>query len=210
MAGASPPPVVALVARPPLRPVAEDGSRPLASSKAALVDSESEGIPGASEDGYSSADDISQSSPVMGESSSPVVDSFKNSVPVGTSLGEPNPEGAAPATGKTDTLKPGTGNWKNLFVDNRSMSADAMLSHFADISISRSCVLLETDAHNDVWKRCLIGYVAGKYPGFLALKSIISNIWKCEANLSIHESGWIVYKFNSDEDKLEVLNKGPT
>ena len=59
MAGASSPPVVALAARPPPRPVAEDCSRSLASSKAASVDTVSEGFHGDSKDGYSSTDDIS-------------------------------------------------------------------------------------------------------------------------------------------------------
>jgi hypothetical protein len=53
-----------------------------------------------------------------------------------------------------------------------------------------------------------VGYVSGKYPGFKALNNLISTVWKCEATLSTHESGWLVYRFNS-EDKLAVLQGGP-
>ena len=127
----------------------------------------------------------------------------------GTSAQRPSPAAVLPTSGKADFPKSSTGNWKNLFKENRSLNANTMLSYVSDISNSSPCVLLEEDAHNEVWKRCLIGYVAGKYPGFLALKSIINRLWKCDATLSIHESGWIVYKFQNEEDKLEVLNKGP-
>jgi hypothetical protein len=54
-----------------------------------------------------------------------------------------------------------------------------------------------------------LGYVAGEFPGFKALNSIIANTWHCEASLSIHESGWLVYKFNNVDDKLAVLARGP-
>ena len=54
-----------------------------------------------------------------------------------------------------------------------------------------------------------MGYVTGKSPGFKALKNIISSSWKCEASLAIHESGWLVYRFNNIDDKLAVLANGP-
>ena len=54
-----------------------------------------------------------------------------------------------------------------------------------------------------------MGYVSGKNPGFRALHNIIASIWKCEASLTIHESGWLIYHFKSEEDKLTVLRGGP-
>ena len=54
-----------------------------------------------------------------------------------------------------------------------------------------------------------MGYVSGKRPGFRALNSIISNVWKCEATLNIHDSGWLVYRFKSEADKLTILHGGP-
>jgi len=54
-----------------------------------------------------------------------------------------------------------------------------------------------------------VGYVSRKKPGYGALNSIISNVWKCEANLSIHDSGWLVYRFKTEEAKLSVLSGGP-
>ena len=38
---------------------------------------------------------------------------------------------------------------------------------------------------------------------------MIANTWHCEATLNIHESGWLVYKFQNEVDKLVVLRGGP-
>ena len=54
----------------------------------------------------------------------------------------------------------------------------------------------------------MVGYVSGKSPGYRALNGIISSIWKCEASLTIHDYGWLIYRFNREEDKLSVLCGG--
>jgi hypothetical protein len=54
-----------------------------------------------------------------------------------------------------------------------------------------------------------VGYISGKSPGYRALYNIISNVWKREATLTIHESGWLVYRFKTEEAKLSVLRGGP-
>jgi hypothetical protein len=66
----------------------------------------------------------------------------------------------------------------------------------------------DLDYTSDDWKLCAVGYVSGKFPGYRALNNIIGNTWKCEATLTIHESGWLVYKFQNEEDKLFVLRGG--
>jgi hypothetical protein len=68
---------------------------------------------------------------------------------------------------------------------------------FSALNDIQSCPLLTEDLDHscDDWKLCAIGYVSGKFPGYRALKGIIGNIWKCEAALTIYESGWLVCKF---------------
>nr|TKS12645.1 hypothetical protein D5086_0000061640 [Populus alba] len=61
----------------------------------------------------------------------------------------------------------------------------------------------------EVWNYCVVGYISGKSTGFKALNSIIANVWKTEATLTIHETGWLIYRFKSEEDKLDVLRGGP-
>nr|TKS08427.1 hypothetical protein D5086_0000103080 [Populus alba] len=51
--------------------------------------------------------------------------------------------------------------------------------------------------------------VFGKSPGYRSLNSIISNVWKYESTLTIHDSGWHVYHFKTEEAKLTVLHGGP-
>ena len=103
------------------------------------------------------------------------------------------------------------GKWRDLFSNNRSLENCSKLIHFSGISNSKSCSLLEEDLddHYAVWKTCLIGYVAGKSPGFKALNSIVSSTWHCNATLTIHASGWLIYKFSNVDDKMVVLGGGP-
>ena len=83
--------------------------------------------------------------------------------------------------------------------------------HFSSFNDIQSCSLLTEDLDHscDDSKLCVIGYVSGKFFGYRALNSIIGNTWKCEATLTIHESGWLVYKFQNEEDKFSVLCGGP-
>jgi hypothetical protein len=42
--------------------------------------------------------------------------------------------------------------------------------------------------NKDLWKLCIIGYVAGKFLGFTALNNLISSSLKCNAKLNMHDS----------------------
>jgi hypothetical protein len=47
-----------------------------------------------------------------------------------------------------------------------------------------------------------------KFPGFKALSRIIGNTWKCDISLTIHDSGWLIYKFNNKDDEFSILSGG--
>uniref|UniRef100_A0A3N7GN93 DUF4283 domain-containing protein n=1 Tax=Populus trichocarpa TaxID=3694 RepID=A0A3N7GN93_POPTR len=126
---------------------------------------------------------------------------------------------AQPTVSVEEISHPGTsispdhtvGKWRDLFATNRSSASYSKLIHFSNISTARQCSLLDEDLDSncDLWKSCVVGYVDGKFPGYKALHDIVTNTWQCEASLTIHESGWLVYKFNSVDDKLAVLASGP-
>ncbi|KAL9366315.1 hypothetical protein Peur_037514 [Populus x canadensis] len=101
--------------------------------------------------------------------------------------------------------------WRDLFSSNRNSDACTKLNNFSLFHTTKSCSISSDDFHHsfDVWKWCAVGYVSGKYHGFKALNNLISTVWKCEATLSTNESGWLVYRFNSEEDKLAVLQGSP-
>ena len=61
----------------------------------------------------------------------------------------------------------------------------------------------------EVWNFFVVGYISGKSPGFKALNNIISTVWKTEATLTIHETGWLIYRFKSEVEKFSVLRGGP-
>ncbi|KAJ6986394.1 hypothetical protein NC653_024088 [Populus alba x Populus x berolinensis] len=101
--------------------------------------------------------------------------------------------------------------WRDLFATNRSTITGPKLPRFSASCNDLPCDLVSDDLDNNynVWELCIVGYIAGKSPGFKALNNIISSSWKCDATLSIHESGWLVYKFKNIDDKLAVLANGP-
>jgi len=98
-----------------------------------------------------------------------------------------------------------------LFFSNRSTVSCTKLHNCSLNHLSKTCAISPEDIQPkfEVWNFCAVGYVSGKSPGYRALNNIISNVWKCEATLTIHDSGWLVYKFKTEEEKLTVLRGGP-
>jgi hypothetical protein len=121
-------------------------------------------------------------------------------VPLAASVSEtPNPS------------KPTPKAWRNLFAPNRNINSCPKLLHYSVFTETRGCNLLDDDLHTkcDLWKLSLVGYIAGRSPGFKALQNLILNSWHCEASLIIHASGWLIFQFANEEDKLNVLSGGP-
>ncbi|KAJ6298456.1 hypothetical protein OIU76_019582 [Salix suchowensis] len=115
------------------------------------------------------------------------------------------------AQGEGNQISAPLGQWKNLFASNRSSSNCPKLKFYAELSAADECTLLakDLDVKCAMWKTCLIGYVSGKFPGFKALSAVIDNKFNCEAVLTLHESGWLIYKLKNEKDKLAVLRGGP-
>lgn len=91
-----------------------------------------------------------------------------------------------------------------------SNSQSPTLVHFPKYASSVSCHLQETDVSDLVvkWKFCLIGYVAGKFPGYASLLTYINRTWQCKAHFTMHDSGWLIFAFSSELEMLEVLGAG--
>jgi len=98
--------------------------------------------------------------------------------------------------------------WVNLFRDNRNPAKGIKLDEW---EVEGDLVMLEeddVDVVEEVWGFCLVGLFAGKFPGMAAVRSLREG-WKVNCSHWRHRSGWIVFKFQSDEDRLKVLNGGP-
>ncbi|XP_011002178.1 PREDICTED: uncharacterized protein LOC105109244 [Populus euphratica] len=116
-----------------------------------------------------------------------------------------------PYSGISKPVEPAAGKWRDMFSSNRNTANCPTIVHFSDSSNAENYTLLDGDLDNncDVWKLCVVANVAGKFPGFKALTSMIGNTWKCDASLTIHDSGRLINKFNNEDDKLFVLSGGP-
>ena len=106
---------------------------------------------------------------------------------------------------KGDVLK---APWVNLFKDNRNLGKGIKLEA---VDEDGDLVMIEeedVDVVEEAWGYCLVGQFAGKFPGLVAVRNIREG-WKVNCTHWIHRSGWIVFKFQSEEDRLKVLNGGP-
>ncbi|KAK4375696.1 hypothetical protein RND71_006373 [Anisodus tanguticus] len=66
----------------------------------------------------------------------------------------------------------------------------------------------DIDDLTDTWGYLLIGYFAGTFPGNIALMKLCRS-WGVTYRFTVHASGWIIFKFNSEADKEKVMANGP-
>ncbi|KAJ6886526.1 hypothetical protein NC651_027026 [Populus alba x Populus x berolinensis] len=106
---------------------------------------------------------------------------------------------------------PLTGRSTNSPVTQSLGSLSSSLVHFPAYSSYASCHLQESDVRDfDVhWKHCLIGFVAGKCPGYAALLSYINRTWQHRATFTMHDSSWLIFTFSFESEMLDVLGAGP-
>ena len=98
--------------------------------------------------------------------------------------------------------------WVSLFRDNRNLDMGMLLE---EKEVDGDLVSLEADdvdVVEEAWGFCLVGLFAGKFPGWAAV-SKLKDGWRVNCTQWRHRSGWLVFKFQSDEDRLKVLNGGP-
>lgn len=60
----------------------------------------------------------------------------------------------------------------------------------------------------ELWGFCLIGYFSGKFPGKSAFEELCKS-WGVKHLYQHHDSGWIIFKFMTEEDRQKVLHGGP-
>ncbi|KAJ6880942.1 hypothetical protein NC652_034075 [Populus alba x Populus x berolinensis] len=106
---------------------------------------------------------------------------------------------------------PGGKVWTDLFSTNKQSAPCTKLQNFSLNHLTKTCDISSEDIlpQFEIWNLCAVGYVSGKRPDYRALNGIISSVWKCEASLTIHASGWLIYRFSCEEDKSSVLRGGP-
>ncbi|CAH9085410.1 unnamed protein product [Cuscuta europaea] len=98
--------------------------------------------------------------------------------------------------------------WTSLFKDNRAPSNGLKLRYIPPKgnSLDFSDRILPTMV--EMWGFCLVGYITGKFPGLKAIYDL-KNSWGVSCLVKSHAKGWIIFKFQNDEDRTKVLNGGP-
>ena len=98
--------------------------------------------------------------------------------------------------------------WVNLFKDNRNLGQGIRLEKWDSGDDMLQIDEEDVDDIEEAWGYCLVGQFAGRFPGMAAVRTIQAG-WKVKCKHWIHRSGWIVFKFDTLEDRLSVLNGGP-
>ncbi|XP_022843290.1 uncharacterized protein LOC111366827 [Olea europaea var. sylvestris] len=119
-----------------------------------------------------------------------------------------NGEPQTPKDSQVKETVPVKAPWVNLFKDNRKPDEGTKLQTIDDLP--EIVALEEDDVHEveDAWGFSLVGYVAGRFPGKTALLQLC-NSWKVNYKYSVHTSGWLIFKFENAEDRLNVLEGRP-
>lgn len=98
--------------------------------------------------------------------------------------------------------------WADLLRQNRDPT---MCLKLEEIHTDDDIVDYDDDDAEDLdeaWGFCLLGFFSGSFPGKKTLHDLC-NSWKVEYLYNFHNSGWIIFKFPTNEDRLQVLNGGP-
>lgn len=107
--------------------------------------------------------------------------------------------------------KPDKAPWADLF-ENRRVYNDTKLGFNLEKTLCEGgvCELDEADEidTDGIFGYCLLGFFAGRFPGKPAMKELC-NKWNVEYQFMNHASGWIIFKFSCDEDRVKVLHGGP-
>ncbi|KAL0399881.1 UNVERIFIED_CONTAM: hypothetical protein Sradi_2331400 [Sesamum radiatum] len=106
----------------------------------------------------------------------------------------------------TETMGVKRPSFAGLFSTNRRPMDEKKLRK---IAVNDGTLTLNTDDLIDVRTKlghCLVGYIAGKFPGLKAIGAL-SKTWG--ATFQQHASGWLVFKFATEEDMQRVVAGGP-
>lgn len=100
----------------------------------------------------------------------------------------------------------GNTKWTSFFKDNRKggLSVPAFPK-------SEGPIILPQELYQCIkakWGHCLIGYIAGRFPGHKAILDMCKS-WGVKFTYHTHASGWLVFKFEHEECMDKVLAEGP-
>lgn len=69
----------------------------------------------------------------------------------------------------------------------------------------------EVFTQTEKWKKALIGYVIGGAPPFKEMLRFVYGVWNFVSTpqIYLHDEGYYIFRFDSDEDKARVMQQEP-
>ncbi|KAG6492641.1 hypothetical protein ZIOFF_047606 [Zingiber officinale] len=100
------------------------------------------------------------------------------------------------------------GSWANPFKDNRRTKMATQLQQSQPTRQRLSFEYDDIETVEDSIGFCLVGCFMGRHPGKNGV-SFIGSRWKVPYEFYMHKSGWVVYRFDTMQDRDKVLLGGP-
>ncbi|OIT02999.1 hypothetical protein A4A49_04669 [Nicotiana attenuata] len=98
---------------------------------------------------------------------------------------------------------------------NRSIQQGLKLNYYPPVVKDGKKIvklnLVEVEEQNRRWRTSLIGYVIGGSPQFKEMLKFVYGVWHFASTpqVLIHDEGYFIFKFESDDDRDMVLQNGP-
>lgn len=110
--------------------------------------------------------------------------------------------------GKSDGEAPTKPTFADLFRDNRKPNDKCALVHTPLEGNELSLSFDEIDSVDDAIGCCLVGCMVGRKLNGYIVRELIKK-WGKKVTFKIHESGWITFIFENEDDRQLVMSGGP-
>ncbi|KDP37580.1 hypothetical protein JCGZ_08271 [Jatropha curcas] len=109
--------------------------------------------------------------------------------------------------GDTDKAPMDKPTFARLFKDNRDLNQGFKLQK---VDVGDEVVLDEGDLINveKTWGWCAVGSFTGRFPGMRAVQSLVDS-WGVPCKILPHHRGWIVFCFETEEERTSIFASGP-
>ncbi|CAH9089753.1 unnamed protein product [Cuscuta europaea] len=108
------------------------------------------------------------------------------------------------STAKAATYAP----WNALFKDNRDPRCGIKLRYIPPKGDTLDFGDRVLPSMVEMWGFCLVGHFAGNFPGLKAVHDLKAK-WGVKCLVRSHKKGWLIFKFQSEEERSKVLQGGP-
>ncbi|CAH9114575.1 unnamed protein product [Cuscuta europaea] len=113
------------------------------------------------------------------------------------------------ANGTSKWGQPGTKpSFVSLFKDNRQPDKGMKLHYIEPKGDIIDLTTRNLSSMVQIWGHCLVAYFDGRFPGLTKIHAMTQK-WGVPCRVRSHDKGWVIFKFQNDEDRSKVLMEGP-